>query len=207
MGMGLGLYFRQDLGIELTLAQKLELRLKLKQRQNDLKDEMDKERFFPRAICPQCMKKLTLEEIRNGFSDDPNVFTVICPRCKRDFVPKLINKGKMSNYEIVFYCPQQVLHRLPKYEKTTPETFLKEDPALYRSALQHFHSLNSAFEEIGIGYTFDAINTWQTKIMPYLGKMPDTWISEAVQVPINTIRYYRKKLGITPFRWSDYYAQ
>lgn len=196
--MHLSLSLSQDLQqltrLQQTLIQSHRLKLRLA-----LIQEFYGERYKPDAKCPQCGHDLTPVEIIAGFNKDTQDFTTCCPSCGQRFQPVLICFGEGHQIELPFYCGVQTLAKMYGMENLKPEQFLREAPAVYRSAITHYGSISSAFEEIGVKYKFDNVNDWENKIIPFLGCLPDTIIAKHANVSVQNIRSKRRKLGISRY--------
>ena len=161
--------------------------------------ELRSERYKPQASCPNCLRKLTPVEIIKGFNQDPNDFTTCCTNCGHRFAPILICFNDEIQIELPFYCDVQTLSKLPGKEELSPEQLLREYPGLYRSAIIHHGCIRRAFEKIGVKYVFEEISDWKSKILPFLGRMPDTIIADCVDASVAKIRAIRHKLGISRY--------
>ena len=202
------------MAFELLLTQKQTQSLRLTQEQRlkvaqlsfslrlQLVGALRDEEYEPKARCPECLRELTPLEIIKGFNQDPNDFTTCCTKCGHRFAPKLICFGDGSRIEIPFYCDTQTVSQLRGKEGLNPEQLLKEIPGVYRSAIVHYGNIKRAFEKIGINYMFDEISDWRSKVMPFLGRMPDTIIADCVNASVNAIRAMRRKLGISRYTLS-----
>lgn len=158
------------------------------------------ELYHPQATCPACGKFLTTVEIVSGFLNDPADFTTCCPHCKVRFNATLICYFLGGEIQLPFYCAMQTLEQLPEKKQLSPEEFLRNFPALYRSAIFHFGSLRAAFQKKGVNYLFHETPLgWQTKVSGFLGRVPDTLIAAVAGVPVRHVRQARRDWGIKPF--------
>ncbi len=170
----------------------LALRVELIQKLRD-------ERYEPKGVCPKCSRKLSPIEIIRGFNQDPNDFTTCCSACHYRFEPTLVCFGKAVNMELPFYCDCQTLEKLRGKEILETEQLAREHPVIYRSAIMHHGSIRGAFRKIGIHYDFEKISDWKNKILPFLGRLPDTIIAECVGISVNVIRNTRRKIGVSRY--------
>ncbi len=158
------------------------------------------ELYTPRGNCPMCSKQLTPAEILSGFNDDPNDFTTGCPGCEYRFRPLLVSDG-VSQLELPFFCPIQVLAQLPGREGLSPQDLARDDPAIYRSAVIHFGTIQGAFRSAGLSYPYtDTPSGWEQKVAPFLGRLPDKVIAECLDVTVYAIRKLRTSLGIQSYK-------
>ena len=79
----------------------------------------------------------------------------------------------------------------------------RHDPGIYYSALTHYGNLNNAFAVAGLDYEQQVLADWKDKVQPYLGRLADKAIAEAVGVGVHAIRKWRNELGIRPFNKSE----
>lgn len=170
-------------------AQSLRLRMSLIM-------ELHGEQYEPKAECPRCKRELTAVEIIAGFNQDTQDFTTCCTCCGERFSPKLVCFRDGSSIQLPFFCGVQTLAQMRGKELLSPEQFLRDAPAIYRSAIVHYGSLRSAFGEIGIQYAFEDMNDWKNKIIPFIGRLPDTVIAKHVNVSARIISGIRRKLGV-----------
>jgi len=199
--------------MNLVLSQRIsqnitqELSLNLRQHIFDTRAELAQtlrgEKFKPSAVCSQCHHKLTAAETLKGFNDNPHDFTTECPKCDHRFPASLISYDQLSHVELQFYCALQVLEQLRGFDHFTPEEISRANQSVFQSAIIHFGGLRQAFEKIDRSYGFDEIGAWREKVQPFLGRLPDTVIAECVDVPVSAIRYMRRKLRISCFRFSE----
>ena len=156
----------------------------------------------PSARCPNCTYQLQVVEILQGFTQDPQDVTTACPRCKTRFTAVLLERGQWSDYlELPFYCAIQTLDMLRGKGHLSPDALQKKHPAMYYSAVTHFGSIVQAFVRAGILYAYeDTVDDWKRKVVPYLGKLPDTVIASCVNVHVWSIRALRTKLGVGRYR-------
>lgn len=176
------------------LAHQLEMRIELAEVIYGIPPS---EVYRPTATCPKCHHKLTVEEVLQGFKNDPVDLTTACPNseCGHRFLPRLVNRGQYGQTELSFYCPSQTLYALQAYQYETPEVIMK-NTALWESIKQHFGGLKAAFKAIGIAYSGRRQPDWQKKVLPFLGQASDVLIAGVVEVSPSTIRRLRKKHGI-----------
>lgn len=202
--------FRQTLKREQRLVQRqtMEQRQRFELRQCQVHMELlhaiRDEQFDPRAGCPKCQKQLTIPEILRGFNRDPNDLTTECPKCHTRFPSQLVCTPRLGvSIEMPFYCPSQTLANLPGLQGLAPDALLAKHPAVGRSAIVHFGSLRNAFARACIAYVFAEKFDWRDKVVPFLGKLPDSDIASAVNVTSAMIRRLRIKHGIAAFSRRD----
>jgi hypothetical protein len=150
---------------------------------------------------------LSAAEIIQGFNQDPDDFSTGCVACHYRFNPRLICFGEGTRIELPFYCAMQVLERLPGKEMLSPEEFSKAHPAIYRSVIVHHGGLCQAFAQMDIVYSFEEINGWKAKIIPFLGRLSDRAIAGCVNVSAVTIGNFRRKLDIPAYSKSSALAE
>ncbi|MBI5400806.1 MAG: hypothetical protein HZB12_01675 [Candidatus Yonathbacteria bacterium] len=199
MQMRQTLCLTQKQTLRLSQAQRLRLKTHVFAMRLSLIGDLHGERYEPKATCPACKRELTAVEIIGGFNQDTQDFTTCCSGCRQRFEPKLICFGDGSQIQLPFYCGVQTLAQLRGKEVLDPRQFLKDAPAIYRSAIIHYGSLHNAFVEVGIVYPFGEVEDWKDKIIPFLGRLPDTTIAECVNVCVANIRKLRKELGVTKY--------
>jgi hypothetical protein len=177
------------------------LRQDLDVRADLLRDLHGRGTFVPHGRCKYCDYTLTIAEIVKGFLDDPNDYTTECPKCNRRFAP-IMRTGDVgvSWIEQPFYCGVQTLSQLEQLGVRSPEVLMREHPAIYDSALFHFGTIAAAYKRNGKEYDFDPLPGWNEKIIPYLGKAPDTVLAECVGQGVRTIRRMRSDREIPPYR-------
>jgi hypothetical protein len=194
-----------SMGMHQTLSQKQQLTLEQRQLlatiaftlRLRLVSVLNDENYEPRAICPNCGRKLTPTEIVQGFTKDPNDFTTGCSGCGTRFNPQLVCSGRISSVEVPFFCDVQTLGRLEGKESLTPDQLLLRYPGIYRSAIVHYGNIAKAFEKIGIDYQFKhLIQDWESRVEPFLGLMADTVIADCASVPVAKVRALRRRLAI-----------
>jgi hypothetical protein len=162
---------------KLIMEQKLEHRLKQNHLMLHLVEVIREERFEPKAICPQCRKKLIPLEIIDGFENDPVSIRTKCPKCGTLFTPQLSQWTKTGNISLIFYCPLQVQEEFKdKYLLTTQE-LKKLNSSAYYSCILHFGSAKNMFKKMNINYRFKE-KAKEEKIYSFLGKMPDSVIAK-----------------------------
>ena len=199
MSLGCGMFQSAKLSAEQRLEQKTRLKLSILSQWLQLVGEMRGERYSPKGTCPECHRELNPVEILGGFNDDPNDFTTRCSGCGHRFQPILISFNGISSMEFPFFCDIQTLNKLQDKKDVCPDDLARLHPATYRSAIVHHGNLKNAFKKISIDYLFDEITDWRNKIKPFLGKLPDTRIAEALNVPVSSIRGMRRKAGLSRF--------
>ncbi len=153
-------------------------------------------RYQPAGQCPICSRQLTPLEVITGFNDDPHDFTTLCTGCGNRFEAKLMHSSASGSLELPFYCSTQALHQLRELRAIDPDVMKKEHPAIYHSVIVHHGTLRNAFSKIGISYHFDEVVDWKTKVIPFLGRLPDTVIADIVSVSAREVGTLRKKHGI-----------
>lgn len=194
---------RQELRHEqrLTVEQRLQIANAMFTLRMGLMEAVNGDRFEPRAVCTQCEYSLTPVEILKGFNQDPMDYRTTCPKCRQRFEPRLRRFERVgSSIEVSFYCPAQTLEQLRSCQLVPFEDFRRQHPAVCHSAKVHFGSLTNAFRQIGVLYTQDENPDWREKIVPYLGKLPDTVIASCVNATAYAIRTLRKQHNIPAFR-------
>jgi len=183
----------------ITLEQRHEVQNHLFTTRMELLEALRGERYTPKAQCPRCHRELTSLEIISGFNQDPNDFTTRCSGCSHRFEPIIICFGKGSSVELPFYCSNQCLSRLGEAQHLAPDALSRKEPAIFRSVIIHHGTLKAAFKKIGIDYAFEEILDWQSKIMPFLGRMPDTVIAECSGISAKRVGTIRRKQKIKRF--------
>lgn len=199
----------QSARTELTQTQRLETRLTPQQRQQisaqqiglwlELVAGLREERYTPQANCPSCHRDLAPHEILAGFTHDVNDFTTRCTGCGYRFEPHLIAFGAIGNIQIPFFCGVQTQNKLREHRTMTPAEIARLYPGEYRSAIVHYGTLSAMYALIGITYTLDENPAWHDKVLPFLGRMPDSEIARACGVGSTTIARLRRKQGISRF--------
>jgi hypothetical protein len=157
------------------------------------------ERYEPRATCPRCGRKLEPNEILAGFSRDVNDFTTGCTGCHHRFEPRLICFGTGWQIEIPFFCGVQARDRLRNASLLSPSEIARQFPGEYRSAVIHFGTLKALFLSMKIEYDHIELEEWQGRVMPFLGKMPDTVIAKCVGTKDATISRLRRDHNIAAY--------
>ena len=204
-GMGMSMGFsqemrqRQEVVQALTFEQRLENSNAILQMRLNLITELQGLEFSIQATCPKCGRVLSPAEVLRGFNRDPQDYNTTCPRCRHRFGAELINKSAASNMSVPFLCPAQTLVALDIRGHLTPGALQKGSPAVFYSAIANFGSIETAFKEAGINYQFAKQLDWKTKVITFLGRLPDTEIARCVSVSTGTIRRLRKANGISPF--------
>lgn len=156
----------------------------------------DHSSYRPEGVCPKCGRKLTSVEILKGFRPDPYDFTTACTGCGARFRPKLIWSTTISRVEIPFYCELQTQEKLRGLEHLNPEELKAHNLGIYHSAIAHFGLLKNAFRAIGIEYQFDEVSAIESKVAPFLGKLPDTMIAELSGLSVRKIGRLRRTAKI-----------
>lgn len=202
--MQLGQRLQQGMVIQLTMGQKVEMKLRLIEavRGENVRIKFDCGGLMSEARG--CGYKLTAEELIKGFTRDPNDTTTVCPRCERRFQPMLrFLHATDSGGEVNFMCANQAKHRLEArgdlYARQTPDEIRRAEAALYYSLVFHYGTLKKAFSEIGIDYSAKEFDDWAARIRPFLGEVPDTLIAEVSGVKAHQVSALRKKLKIESF--------
>lgn len=197
--MRLGLNLSQEQSLRLSAIQRLQFQKHTLRLRLSLIQELRGELYELNAQCPGCRRVLTAVETLAGFTTNTRDFTTCCPSCGERFQPKLIAFGNGSQIELPFFCDVQTLAQMRGMEMLRPEEFLRESPAVYRAAIFHYGSLRSAFAEISISYLFSELDGWKDRVVPFLGRLPDTTIACHSSVHVSTIRKLRKKLGVSRY--------
>ena len=215
--MGLRPQLRPELSLRPKMSLRLGLRLRLDQRlclddhqfglRLQLLGSIREERYEPKARCPRCSKSLTPHQIISGFRRDPNDFTTKCVnrKCKNRFQPSLICfPSDHTSIELPFFCGAQTLGQMRGRDLHTlsPHEIARREPAIYRAAIIHHGTLRKAFEEIGYQYPFVEIPEWRTKVLPFLGKMPDDEIAKCAGVAKEEIAVLRSELEVKKYTKS-----
>jgi len=206
LGLTQDLSLRQVQRLRLTQEQSLELTQHMLGLRLELLGRLHDERYEPKGKCPTCGHNLKLVEILRGFRDDPDDITTRCTKCQKRFTPSLIAYGRYGTKVILsFYCSSQTLARLDA--NIDPAAYKKEHPAIYRSVLFHFGSLQKAFASQGREYPFKESFEWAEKVEPFLGRLPDTEIARCANVSVYRIRKLRRRFDIPAFTkrqaWED----
>ena len=165
----------------------------------DIIQSLRLEEFRPVAQCWSCYRELSPEEIIAGFWREPACATVRCPKCGRRVGAMLkyaLDAGEMT---LMFHCPTRTLDWLRGLALLSPDEIASKHPAVYRSALALFGSLNVAFARMGVAYSYDEQVERERALIPCLGSMPDSDISEIAGIPAQRIRQLRDNLGINSF--------
>jgi len=199
MELTMNMSLRQALGLsqrqllENRLAQSLLLR-------TNLLDAVRGEKYSPKAVCPECTHGLSATDIIKGFRNDPADITTCCPKCQHRFTAKLVCDVLGGRIEVPFYCKRQTLAALPA-TSVTPENISRSEPAVYRSAIFHFGSLQKAYAEAGMDYPHvDKATDWADKVMNFLGMVPDGMIASVAGVSVYRVKRLRRMLGFSGFR-------
>ena len=158
-----------------------------------------RDRFTPRAACPQCGHELSVSEILKGFVEDPLDRNTTCPNCEHRFLARFVSKSLASSIEIMLLCKSQTLYDLGRAEMREMMEMERENASLYHSALFHFGTLTSAYAAIGITYPYDEVFDVRKKVELFLGCMPDTIIAEISGLSRHVIFRMRKKERIAAF--------
>lgn len=198
-GLSCEMFQSVRLSAEQKLEQKTKLKLSILSQWLQLVGDLRGEQYSPKGTCPKCHRELNPLEIIKGFNDNPNDFTTCCSGCGHRFQPILISFNGISSIEFPFFCDIQTLNKLQDKKDVCPDDLARLHPAIYRSAIVHHGNLKNAFKKISIDYLFDEIPDWRNKIKLFLGKLPDTKIAMAVNVPVSSIRNMRRKVGLPRF--------
>ena len=183
----------------LTLEQRLAIQNTVVALRLELIGVIHDHKFSIAATCPKCQRVLSPAEVLRGFNQDPQDTNTTCPKCRNRFGAKLIHYSLAGNMEVSFLCPAQTLHALQAKAHLTPDELQKDSPQVYNSAIVNFGDLGTAFKEAGTKYTFQELVDWKGKVIPFLGRLPDTEIARCVRVSVNVIRSLRKKSDIPRF--------
>jgi len=157
------------------------------------------ESYSPIAKCPKCQHKLSSIETLEGFVEDVNDTTTMCPKCHQRFQPTLDIQGVAERRNVDFLCAIQTLDSLKKITPVNVDQFKLQYPSTYHSAVYHFGRLKNAYDRLNTRYVERVKSHWREKINPFLGRLTDTTIAEVVGVTPQTIGAYRRKLGISRF--------
>ncbi|MDP3727371.1 MAG: hypothetical protein Q8R35_01885 [bacterium] len=186
----------------LSPALRLELAQRMISSQLRLVGAVRGEHYRVGETCPRCHHRLTAAEIIHGFRRDPHDLTTRCRRCRHRFPPKLELGMNGSRAEVPFFCKTQTAHRLPPLKELAPTELRRTEPAVYHSAIVHWGSLSSAFASLHIRYVFPEFplgRDWHAKIVPFLGRLPDTMIARACSTNVEAIRALRRERGTPAF--------
>ena len=196
--------------MSLSMGQSMSQRPELSQRQEavmlqahtlslrlQLLEEIRGFRYHPAGKCPNCSRQLTPLEVITGFNDDPHDFTTVCTACGRRFEAKLRHASFAGDAELQFFCSAQALYQLEDLRDFDPDALQKHHPAVYHSVIVHHGTLRNAFSKIGISYRFDEVVDWKTKVVPFLGRLPDKVIADIVSISPRTVGALRKRHGIS----------
>ncbi|MEI7742078.1 MAG: hypothetical protein WCJ29_06335 [bacterium] len=157
--------------------------------------------------CPKCGHKLTAQEVLAGFRNDAADLTTKCPICETRFCPDLVAKlGHGSSVYVSFYCAMQTTARLHGLEMLPPDQIAHLHSSVYRSAIVHFGTMKAAFARVGIEYSYVELPEWQVKVLPYLGKVPDTLVAKVSGVKVQEVRKLRRETGISAYTWEKFRA-
>lgn len=184
---------RQDVAIQQTMLQ----------RQRELVEAVCGIRYQPHGDCGQCGHRLTDLEILKGFRDDPRDYTTECPLCHWRFEPRLHASTQFTSLQIMYLCPTQTLDKLASLQNTPLDEIKSLHATAYHSALTHFGGLKQAFAQLGMEYAFEADLDWRKKVVPFLGKLPDTVIAKLLGASVWQVRRLRAAKSIAPFRVRD----
>lgn len=167
--------------------------------------DLNMDQYEPSAVCNSCGHSLTAGEIVKGFRHDPYDRTTKCPKCGVRLLSYLEGAKSVAGRAIIdFYCPIQALHELESMYRLLPGQIQKSKKGVYYSAIIHFGGLKGAFRELDIEYPyFDKIEAWEEKVTPYLGKVSDKFIGNAVGVSPDKVSKLRKRLQIPKLRVRD----
>ncbi|MBI5138212.1 MAG: hypothetical protein HZA95_00215 [Candidatus Vogelbacteria bacterium] len=224
-GLRLGHRLNWEPRLEQGLSLKQEMRLKLRQSLEarlgmqlslrlELIDSLRGEKYEPKGKCPGCEYRMSNGEIIRGFNQDPTDYTTGCPRCKTRFEPKLVyGMTAAGRVEIPFFCSTQVLAQMANTVgliRMSPDRIRNEYMTIYHSAIAHYGSLKAAFVKLGREYPFVERDPkkdkedWKKKIIPFLGRMPDTVVADCAEVSVSVIRRMRKDRKIRCYRARDH---
>lgn len=198
---------RQTQRMEMRQSLSLEQRMEIKSKQTmlliELAGSLRGERYVPLAKCPKCFRELQPHEILGGFNNDVNDFTTRCTGCGCRFEPRLICFGDTSQIEIPFFCGVQAQDRLQQASHMPPADIAREYPGEYRSAVVHYGTLKAMYKSLGVEYTHPELEGWRAKAQPFLGRMPDTVIANAVNVKVGVITRMRKLAKVKAYCKRD----
>ncbi len=203
IGLSVSSSLKQVVAQRLSVSLRNEVSLRLVIARRELIESLrgKEERFSPHAVCPNCSHVLSQVEILKGFLDEARDTSTGCPKCTTRFQPMMEARGAYSQTVLPFYCSMQVLDRLMEIGPKSPEAILKEEPAVYYSAIVHHGSLAAAFEEIGTEYPHDdEIVERDKRVAPFLGILSDRMIAEVARMKVSAVRTLRRGLGIPPYR-------
>jgi hypothetical protein len=190
---------RIELAQRLTASQVVKVDTIQLQRRRELVEALHGEKYTPRASCPECSHDLSDYEIMKGFKDDPRDYTTCCPKCQHRFLPRMFHVREGGTTDIAFYCPMQILDRLPALKDVPLDEFRTKHAAEYSSAVIHFGGLKQAFAKIDLIYAHEAALDWKNQVGSFLGKMPDTVIAELVGAKAWAVRRLRRDQGILAY--------
>ena len=192
MSMQMRVAQRLEQSLQLSMSQKLDLRLALL-------DALRGIQLTPRAVCTHCGHRLSNDEVLRGFTQDPKDTSTGCPKCEGRFQPKLKHTSLGGSVEVNFLCAIQTLDALRDKQELSPDELRRLHAPAYHSALTHFGSLTGAFKELGVKYRKEIYKSWREKVRPFLGEYPDGLLAECVGISRASIQGYRKKLGISHY--------
>lgn len=190
---------RQEQRLTLTIEQRQAISAQQIGLWLELVAGLREENYTPQGNCPSCGRVLAPREILAGFTSDVNDFTTCCTGCGRRFEPKLVVFNNISQLEIPFFCGLQAQNRLSRFAHKSPAELARDYPGEYRSVIVHYGTLRAMFVKIGISYSFEENPLWHDKVLPFLGRMPDSEIARACGVGSRTIGRLRRSQGISRF--------
>jgi hypothetical protein len=201
MSMEIGFSLRQSVRVEtrISVTQRIAIKTELLQLRLEVVEAIHGETYNPKGDCPNCGRVLTGLEILAGFNTNPADVNTTCPKCKTRFPPILHRKNLAGSIEFPFYCAVQTLDRLPPLRDLPLEEFRLKQAPVYHSALVHFGGLKQAFRRIGLVYAFEAETEWRTRIIPFLGRLPDAMLARIVGGSTRQIRKMRRARDIPTF--------
>ena len=110
-----------SMGVELTQTQNIRQEQSLSQK---LEQKIQSTIIEPIGICPNCNRKLTEDEIRDGWTTNPIDFTTQCPDCKTRFEASLLLTLKGKNVGTHTYlCEAQLFAELKKNPERKIQNF------------------------------------------------------------------------------------
>jgi hypothetical protein len=136
-----------------------------------------------RGVCWNCHKHLSKMEVWKGFGDNPEDYTVPCPKCHARVEPKLQESfAGGGKGEMPFFGVAQILYRLVGKEHLSPDALIKKHAPAYRSAMIRFGGIGAAFKKMGVVYQGGPIVGWEEKVDRFLGWLPPAVIAAAANV-------------------------
>jgi len=111
----------------------------------------------PKGRCPRCGLQLDEEQIKAGFSADPQELRTTCPNCRYKFLAHLIitRKNEGGNVEEVIYlCKiqalEQLLHIKQKRSRIGIAYLAKNDRQLFYNIIRHWGSYSLGLRALKI---------------------------------------------------------